>query len=155
LGVIDKLKIISLNVNNFGGIHNKPHPSEYDTGSGVLWSNWKYNVDLWRNVNKSKISANVDAVLELVENYDIIFLNEVDTNCDSFNQLLKELEPKYEWVRPNGFSRSEYNRGRGSITCAFVKNGIDFEYSTYNFTDSSRNVEIEVGNIHIICIHIM
>ena len=46
-----------------------------------------------------------------------------------------------------------YNRGRGSITCAFVKNGIDFEYSTYNFTDSSRNVEIEVGNIHMIGIH--
>lgn len=149
------MKILSINVNNFGGTNDKPLVGKYKLPNGEPdFKLWNQAVDDWRIKNKACILKNVAAITGLAKDFDIIFLHEVDTNCFSWENLLKEMSPKYEWKPANGIEKSVYNTGRKSISCVFVKKDINFEYKDENiWSINHRNVEIKVGDTHIIGLH--
>ncbi|MBO5247983.1 MAG: endonuclease/exonuclease/phosphatase family protein [Clostridia bacterium] len=148
------MKILSLNVNNFGGTNNKPLLKDYVLSNGRYdFRLWNLAVDEWRSVNKTYIESNVDAICDLVCDYDVVFLHEVDTNCFSWHHLLRKMGTLYRWEPANGIEKNSYDIGRKSISCVFVKKGVDFEYKKDNFLDKERNVELKIKDTHIIGLH--
>lgn len=147
------MKILSLNVNNFGGSSSKPLLNVYIYNGKPDWKSWNEAVDNWRNKNREKILANVRSAADISKDFDVIFLHEADTNCESWSELNKLMKDQYDLLLPNGIDLSEYQTGRKSISCLFIKKDIKYEYTTYNFLNSQRNVEIAIGDIHIIGLH--
>lgn len=148
------MKILSVNVNNFGGTKDKPLLKDYKLPNGENdYKMWNQTVDEWRSNNKICIQKNVDAITNLAQDFDIIFLHEVDTNCFSWTGLLEKMSPQYDWKPANGHDKSEYEKGRKSISCVFIKKGIAFEYEDNNILNKQRNIEIKVGDTHIIGLH--
>lgn len=148
------MKILSINVNNFGGTNDKPLLNNYKLPNKKPdFISWNQAVDEWRINNKVCILKNVAGITNLAQDFDIIFLHEVDTNCFSWEVLLEMMSPQYEWKPANGIDKSEYNNGRKSISCAFIKKGIAFEYEDNNILDKQRNVEIKVSDTYIIGLH--
>lgn len=148
------MKIISLNVNNFGGINDKPLPKDYMLPNGKFnYEAWSKDVDDWRENNQANIKNNVDSIVALLHDFDIAFLHEVDTNCYSWDRLLEKMTCEYKWNPANGIDKNMYNEGKKSISCMFIKNGIEFEYGKNNFLNKQRNVEVKVGDTYIIGVH--
>lgn len=148
------MKIISLNVNNFGGLHDKPLLKKYQSGPLTDWTSWNTAVDSWRLKYANKICDNVAKIVSLIKNYDIIFLHEVDTNCPSWFQLHELMKESYNWEPANGFIKSSYAKGRQSISCVFIKKEFSYKHKTVpNFSKKQRNVELVVGQISILGIH--
>lgn len=148
------MKILSLNVNNFGGTNEKPLLKDYKLSNGDNdYELWAQAVDKWRSNNKKRIEKNVASITNLAKDFDIIFFHEVDTNCLSWNLLLGKMSSQYEWEPANGVNKCEYKKGRKSISCVFIKKGITFEYNDNNILKNQRNIEITVGNTHIIGLH--
>lgn len=148
------MKILSVNVNNFGGTNDKPLLKDYKLPNGQIdFRIWNQAVDEWRISNKICIQKNVNAIANLAKDFDIIFLHEVDTNCLSWIDLLEKMSTQYEWKLANGMDKSEYQKGRKCISCVFIKKGIEFKYENKNILDKQRNIEIKVGDTHIIGLH--
>lgn len=145
------MKIISLNVNNFGGISNKPLIKDYKN-----WTEWKDAVDKWRDSNYERICSNVNNIVECVKRYEIVVLQEVDTNCSSFTKLKAQSEKNdFVIVYPNGTDETTFFNGRNSITCILVKSYLQYNKPICNFSNKQyKNVEIEVGKLRIIGVHI-
>jgi len=141
------MKILSLNVNNFGGTNPKPLKKEPINN----WTSWGKAVDEWHIYNKRAIQRNVNAIIDFSKDFDIIFLYEVDTNCLSWHTLLNEMEDEYELIIHNRRKLSDLNKNRKSISCAFVKKNIKTNY--IEIYDSYRYVAIEVGNTYIFGLH--
>lgn len=148
------MKILSLNVNNFGGTNDKPLLKDYKFCNGKFdFATWNQAVDEWRISNKICIEKNVEKITNLAKEYDIVFFHEVDTNCLSWNELLKKMEQNYIWKPANGIEKAEYKKGRKRISCVFIKDSINFEYKKYNLLKKQRNIEIKVGDTYIIGLH--
>lgn len=148
------MKILSVNVNNFGGTHNKPLLKDYKASNGKFdFDEWNRAVDDWRNFNRVNIHNNVEEITNLAKKYDIIFLHEVDTNCSSWFDLLKKMSLDFIWRPANGVDKLDYQKGRKSISCVFIKKGIEFKYDKKNIFNKQRNIEIQVQDIYIIGIH--
>ena len=123
------MRIISLNVNNFGGKCPKPLLDDYKIDDVINWNEWGNAVDEWRNRNKVNIFNNVNSIVDVICDYEVVFLHEVDTNCDSWDYLRKKMT-EYEFEMPNGIN--EYKKGKKSTSCAFVKKGIYYTCSNRN-----------------------
>lgn len=147
------MKILSLNVNNFGGSSSKPLLNDYKHNGKTDWNSWNEAVDDWRYTNRNNILANVQSIADISKVYDVIFLCEVDTNCESWYKLHELMKDQYTLLPPNGIDLSKYQEGRKSISCLFIKKGIKYEYTNDNFLKFQRNVEIKIGDIHIIGLH--
>lgn len=149
------MKIISINVNNWGGKIPKPLPEDYKSSDGKInWGEWNIAVDTWRSNNKDEIEKNVKGIVSLIYDFDIAFLHEVDTNCISWNNLHAMLDKDYDWKPANRIDEKEYSYGRKSISCVFIKRNINYSYDGKdNFSISQRNVEIEVDGVNIIGLH--
>ena len=113
-----KMKIISLNVNNFGGLVSKPLIQDYSYNGKPSWGEWNNAVISWRE--KILWEFNVDAIVNSVRDFDIIVMQEVDTNSDAFKSLIKRLD-EYSIVFPNKTSQKDFCRGYKSITVMFIK----------------------------------
>lgn len=148
------MKILSINVNNFGGVNNKPLLCNYKLyDKRPDFDSWGRAVSAWRVRHNTSILKNVASIEKLMQNFDVIFLHEVDTNCPSWKKLLAETRAAYTWKPANGIDASIYNRGKKSITCVFVRKNIDFEYSDENILQNQRSVSIQVQDVHIIGLH--
>lgn len=149
------MKILSLNVNNFGGVCDKPLLKDCKFPNGSTdQAAWGAEVDNWRESHKEIIEKNVENIVCFIKDYDVVFLHEVDTNCFSWNLLTSRMNDEYVLELANGKNKSTIERGRKSISCAFIKNIINYNCDGIpNFSDSHRNVEIEIQGISIIGIH--
>ena len=147
------MKILSLNVNNFGGSSSKPLLKDYKYNGETDWDVWNNAVDDWRYKNKNNILKNVQSIADISKDFDVIFLCEVDTNCESWYKLHELMKDQYTLLLPNGTDLSEYQKGRKSISCLFIKKDIKYEYTNDNFLKFQRNVEIKIGDVHIIGLH--
>lgn len=147
------MKILHLNVNNFGGSSSKPLLTDYKYNGETDWDVWNNAVDDWRYKNKNNILKNVQSIADISKDFDVIFLCEVDTNCESWYKLHELMKDQYTLLLPNGTDLSEYQKGRKSISCLFIKKDIKYEYTNDNFLKFQRNVEIKIGDIHIIGLH--
>lgn len=63
------MKIISLNVNNFGGLNNKPLLKKYQSNHLNDWTSWNIDVDNWRLKYANEISCNVVKIVSLITDY--------------------------------------------------------------------------------------
>lgn len=153
------MRIISINVNNFGGTINKPLPSDYKFDGRIDWSSWRNDVSFWRRHNSKTIEENVKQLVSVMLDFEVIFLHEVDTHCSSWNNLHEYMQDYYNWEPANEIEKDEYNKGNKSVTIVFVKKDISYKYDSIpNFIKDSygisqRNVEIEINNITIIGLH--
>lgn len=148
------MKVLSINVNNFGGINPKPLPKDYKLSNGGNdWKAWEDAVDNWRDNNRDIIGKNVNAIADLAWDFDVAFFYEVDTNCFSWELLSEKMGEKYLCKLPNGMGETELKKWRQSISCAFIKKGINYEYSKKNILKDKRTVEIKVADTYIIGLH--
>lgn len=152
------MEVISINVNNFGGRSCKPLLNDYklsDKKGDFNWSAWNKAVDSWRGSNSVLISANVNRIVKLLKDFDVAFLHEVDTNCASWTQLHELMDAEYQYEIANEKNKSDYDKkGRNSISCVFIKKGIDYLYKEItNFSGYLRNVEIEINGVRFIGVH--
>lgn len=149
------MRIISINVNNFGGTNDKPRIKDYEFDGRTDWNLWKNSVDAWRESNAKIIEENVKQLVSVMLDFEVIFLHEVDTNCSSWDKLHKYMETDYDWHPANGIDEKDYRKGRKSISIVFVKKNICHRYhSIPNFSkDSQRNIEIEIDDVTIIGLH--
>ena len=151
------MKIISLNVNNFGGINSKPRPDEYKESDGtIIWNSFNSDVEQWQDVNKNFILYNLEKITQLIKNYEVVILQEVDTNCISFEELNQEcIKNNFEIVFPNGYNKKVFQKGHNSITCMLIKKYIKYEINKNNFSNKKyKNVDINIGNVRILGVHI-
>ena len=149
------MKILSLNVNNFGGVCDKPLLNDYRFPNGRKdLATWGAEVDYWRESHKEIIEKNVENIVCFIRDYDVVFLHEVDTNCFSWILLTSRMKEEYVLELANGINKSTIESGRKSISCAFIKNNINYNCDGIpNFSDSHRNVEIEIQGLSVIGIH--
>lgn len=146
------MKIISLNVNNFGGFISKPLIKDYSYNGKPSWVDWNNAVIAWRK--KIQWENNVVAIVNRVRNFDIIVLQEVDTNSEAFKKLIKQLN-EYSIVYPNKTSENDFCKGFKSITVMFIKKCLNYAVADDNFsTKEMKNVEITIENKNIIGLHI-
>ena len=138
------MKVVSLNVNNFGGNCPKPLPKGYNRVRAVMQ---------WREANRFVIGENVRRIVYFAEDYDVIFLHEVDTNCESWDLLLKMLGKTHALVLPASLTPGALKSGYKSITCAWIRHGIDYEQPEDGFSGSLRQVEIETDGITLLGVH--
>lgn len=148
------MKIMSFNVNNWGGRIEKPQIRNYSEKGHTDWRAWNTAVDLWRSDNFQTIQSNVRETVKLINSHDIVFLHEVDTNCDSWELLRKELINNYKLELPNGYDNSVLLKGRKSISCAFIKNEIEYAIDSDNFSKELKNIQIQVADIAIVGVHV-
>ncbi|MBU3098073.1 MULTISPECIES: endonuclease/exonuclease/phosphatase family protein [Clostridium] len=108
------MRILSLNVNNFGGIEEKPRYDEYKDDYLKL--------DSFRNDSKRIPVAN--NIVERIGTYqpDIIIMHEFDMNSPAGNYVITELENlSYYEVYPDNKEKNDYKKKRASsITLIFV-----------------------------------
>ena len=148
------MKIISLNVNNFGGKSPKPLLREFLLPSGEYdFQTWNREVDKWRDSHQGAIERNVRAIAAYLSAYDVVFLHEVDTNCESWRLLLKTTEESFTLELANGMRESDVRRGRKSISCVLIKKGLDYEMPLDNPWDSQRHIILGVGGVRLIGAH--
>lgn len=149
------MRIISINVNNFGGTIDKPLLKDYKFNEKTDWDSWKNDVDIWRKNNSKIIEKNVEQIVSTILDFEVIFLHEVDTNCSSWNRLHEYMSRNYHWEPANGINKDEYRNGRKSVSIVFVKKNICYEYNSIpSFSNGShRNIEIEIEDITLIGLH--
>lgn len=147
------ISIISLNVNNFGGNTGKPLPGDYRDGDAFDWEAWSGAVYEWRQVNADVIMKNARSIVNLVRDYDVIFLHEVDVNSKSWRYLLSELGKEYRYEVPNGYDKESYKHNLRTITCAFIRKGIDYTYGEENPFGRERSVQLNIKGVEIIEVH--
>ena len=147
------MKILHLNVNNFGGLSSKPLLNDYkDYRDRYDWGSWSKSVAGWRDKCKNIILKNVQSIADISKDFDVIFFHEVDTNCDSWFKLNDLMKEQYDLVMPGGVdSASFFEKGNKSISCSFIKRDIQFETKADFW--GLRSVEITIGDIHIIGLH--
>lgn len=147
------MKIISLNVNNFGGLCGRPLIKDY-TSLGLV--PWGVAVDDWRRRNEETITTNLDGIVKYIKEYEIVILQEVDTNCTSFDRLKDEADKNnFLLIYPNEETEATFTKGRNSITCMLIKKNINYVSLSKNFsTKKYKNVEVQVGNLRIIGVHV-
>jgi len=146
------MKIISLNVNNFGGLVSKPLIKDYSDNGKPSWGVWNKAVIIWRK--KIQWENNVAAIVNRVRNFDIIVLQEVDTNSEAFEKLIKQLDG-YSIEYPNKTSENDFCTGYKSITVMFIKKCFAYKIVDDNFsTKEMKNVEVAFENKNVIGLHI-
>lgn len=150
------MKVLSVNVNNFGGVSAKPLLSNYKLHNGKNdFSRWNSAVATWRNENKICIAKNVASIVNLAYDFDVVFLHEVDTNCESWELLQKMMGEKFELKPANGVDVELYKKGSKSISCLFLKKEMVFEYEKSNVLGegNQRNIEIKIADTYVIGLH--
>lgn len=146
------MKIISLNVNNFGGLVSKPLIKDYSYNGKPSWDDWNNAVITWRK--KIQWENNVAAIVNRVRDFDIIVLQEVDTNSEAFKKLKKQLD-EHSIVYPNKTSENDFCTGYKSITVMFIKKCFNYAVVVDNFsTKEMKNVEVTIENKNVIGLHI-
>ncbi|MEK5391849.1 hypothetical protein NSQ59_15955 [Margalitia sp. FSL K6-0131] len=148
------MKILSLNINNFGGLTPKPLPNDYKNSfEKVDWKAWNNAVNKWRNEIDS--DKNISKLMDYVKNnnIDIIVFHEFDINSVAGENFTKELKKlSYKIVYPNTYCEDDFKKGNKSITVMFIR--VDYEILPYNFSEKMRNVEVKVGDRIFIGVHI-
>ena len=148
------MKIISLNVNNFGGKSPKPLLSKFRLPGGEYdFQTWNVEVDDWRISHRDAIERNVRAIAAYLSTYDVVFLHEVDTNCDSWRLLLETTKKSFAFELANGMRESDVRRGRKSISCVLIKKGLKYEMPLNNPWNSHRHIILDVGGVRLIGAH--
>ena len=150
------MKVLSLNVNNFGGTYSKPLPKNYTFPNGKTdFDSWKSAVQEWRNTHKSLIERNVKAIANLSHDFDMIFLHEVDTNCISWHLLLSLMSKEYTLKAANGINLKTYDKNAKSISCLFIKNGTSFIFPECNVLGpgEQRAIDVQIGDTYIVGVH--
>lgn len=148
------MKIISLNVNNFGGKSPKPLLSEFRLPGGEYdFQTWNKEVDDWRSSHGDAIKRNVRSIAAYFSAYDVVFLHEVDTNCDSWRLLLDTTEKSFTLELANGIPESDVRRGRKSISCVLIKEGLKYKMPLDNPWNSQRHIILDVGGVRLIGAH--
>ena len=146
------MKIVSLNVNNFGGLVSKPLINDYSYNGKTSWDCWRDAVISWRE--KSNWQNNVSNIAKYVKDFDVIILHEVDVNSNAFNQLVNYLDG-YSVVYPNKIDVLEFSKGFKSITVMFIKKFYNYSIVDDNFsTKKMKNVEVAIDDKNIIGVHI-
>lgn len=146
------MEIISLNINNFGGLVKKPLINDYKRCGKINWAHWNNAVIQWRSSIQWELHVTV--IVAHVQHADIVILHEVDTNSNAFNELIKQMD-EHMIIYPNKEQEITFKRGYKSITLMFIKKGIKHFVPNYNFsTKRMKNVEIIIGDKHIIGLHI-
>lgn len=152
------MNILSLNLNNFGGLSLKPVPKDYKNSFDKVDMNaWCNAVDEWRNLIDS--NKNISKIMEYIKNrnIDIYVFQEFDINSVAGKHFIKELMSLgYEIVYPNTYGKDDFKRTYSSITVMFIR--IEYKIQPYNFSKKIskywKNVEINVGNRRIIGVHV-
>ena len=148
------MKIISLNVNNFGGKSPKPLLRKFRRpGVEYDFQTWNAEVDYWRISHRDAIERNVRAIAAYLSAYDVVFLHEVDTNCDSWRLLLDTTKESFALELANGMPESAVRRGRKSISCVLIKKGLEYKMPLDNPWDSQRHIILDVGGVRLIGVH--
>lgn len=146
------MNFISLNVNNFGGLISKPLIKDYSYNGKTSWSDWNNAVITWRE--KIQWENNVAAIVNHVRDFDIIVLQEVDTNSEALKILIKQLD-EHSIVYPNRTSENDFSIGYKSITIMFIKKCFNYAVVFDNFsTKEMKNVEVTIENKNVIGLHI-
>jgi len=146
------MRIVSLNVNNFGGLVSKPLIKDYKYRGATDWDMWKKAVIEWRR--NIEWENNVDSIVNHVRNFDLVVLQEVDTNTEAFEKLI-QLLGAYTVVYPNQTTSNDFAKGSKSITLMFIKKHYNYTIVAHNFsTKKMKNVEVIIGDKHIIGLHI-
>lgn len=146
------MRIISLNVNNFGGLVSKPLIKDYLYNEKPLWDDWNKAVMAWRE--KIKWENNVSVIADYVRDFDVIVFQEVDTNSEAFKKLIKNLDEHFI-VYPNKTEGKDYCIGFKSITVMFIKRCFNYTIMADNYSAKKmKNVEINIDNKNIIGLHI-
>lgn len=148
------MKILSININNFGGLTPKPLPKDYKLSfEKVDWKAWNRAVNKWRN--EIDWDKNISKLIEYLKNkdIDIIVFQEFDINSVAGKNFSEELEKlSYKIVYPNNYFESDFKKGNKSITVMFIR--VDYEVLHYNFSETMRNIEVKVGDRIFIGVHI-
>ncbi|HCD19818.1 hypothetical protein C7R57_04590 [Macrococcoides caseolyticum subsp. caseolyticum] len=148
------MRILSVNVNNFGGTNNKPILYDYKSGKKYNWGSFNKDVDNWRSNNETTILKNVKYISDFSKVYDLIFFYEVDTNSQSWNMLLDIMNKNsFEILLPNHQEKETFKKGRNSITCGFIKQNIDYTYGDNNFFNDYRSLEIIINDVYFLALH--
>ena len=148
------MKIISLNVNNFGGKSPKPLLGKFRLPGGEYdFQSWNAEVDKWRISHQDAIKRNVRAIAAYLSAYDVVFLHEVDTNCDSWRLLLDTTKESFALKLANGIPESDVRRGRKSISCVLIKKGLKYKMPLDNPWDSQRHIILDVCGVRLIGAH--
>lgn len=93
--------------------------------------------------------------MPFVKDYDVVFLHEVDTNCDSWDLLRELMGDEYRLALPEDLTKEELSQHPYySISCAFVKYGIEYKCEK-SIPDYFRNVGIKIysTSLSIISVH--
>ncbi|WP_419893147.1 hypothetical protein [Oceanobacillus kimchii] len=122
------MKIVSLNINNFGGLTPKPLPKHYKNSFS-----WINAVNKWR----SEIDSNryISKLIDYIKNrnIDIIVFQEFDINSVADKSFTKELmDLSYKIVYPNTYCEDDFEKGYSSITVMFIR--VEYQISPYNFS---------------------
>lgn len=146
----EKNTFLSLNVNNFGGVKEKPRP---DGGK-----NFVERVLSWRKNELENRIRNRDKIFEHVTKGEpsVIFLHEFDINTEVSNDFIRKMEEDYNYkiCYPNGENKESFSKSFSSITVALVKNEEILSYENLNINKVYKCVDIIFRNIRIIGVHI-
>lgn len=144
------MKILSLNVNNFGGKDNfKPLPMEYDS-----WFEFRKAVTLWRDSREHY--RNGGCVLNLIKdkNPDIVFLHEFDVTSDTSMKFLKSMKILGYTEKFPDNNMADSVKGAKSITMMYTKLGNIIINSNKDLVDKSLKwVNAGVDDILISGVH--
>ena len=134
------MKIIDININDFGGINN--HREQFKEKYG----NYKY-LQEWDKLDKSE---NINGILNYIKRYDpdIVILQEYDINS-------KEAQFFYQQMTAQGYLlKSETPTKRPSMTVMYIKKSIDFEEIHVGHERNLRAYAIKTEAIIIYGTHI-
>lgn len=118
------MNILSLNVNNLGGISEKPRIDEgfVDIGGNVDWIAFRKSINDWRSDSTHIINAK--EILAQIKDYnsDIVVLHEFDISSLESKWLINELKKNsYNIIYPDKTSAKDFSRSLSSITVMFIK----------------------------------
>ena len=118
------MKIGSLNVNNFGGLIEKPLLKDFKKKNRENdFGKWEEAVDEWRR--QIDWQENVYRIYEFIKDMDIIALHEVDVGFNSY-EVLEKMLTNHNVVVPMGYKKEDIKKSYNSISLIFVKKGIDY-----------------------------
>lgn len=144
------MRILSLNINNFGGRHDcKPLFKDYNN-----WFEFKRAVTLWRD--NAEHYRNSGCILDLIKdkNPDIVFLQEFDVTSDVSIKFINDMNTLgYQEKFPDNNKKDSFV-GVKSITIMFTRIEDVLVKSNKSLVDRSLKwVNSEVGGILISGVH--
>ena len=154
------MRVLSLNVNNFGGINinEKPRIDQgfKDTNGAIDWNSFCYAVNCWRDNPTHDINAT--EILAHIKDYSptIVILHEFDIGSRESKRVINDLNKmSFNIIYPNKTSAKDYLRSLSSITVMFVKDELlDSCKNPTELKRSNRWAEIQYIENVIIGVHV-